>query len=41
MKNLFITNTKLNNIISDIKKNNNCEILIVKKNFKDVLKKKN
>ena len=40
MKNLFITNIKLNNIISDIKKNNNCEILIVKKNFNDVLKNK-
>ena len=40
MKNLLITNTKFNNLVSELKNVNNCEILIIKKNLKDLLKKK-
>ena len=41
MKNLLIINSKLSDIITNLKKNNDCEILIIKKNLKEVLKKKN
>ena len=40
MKNLLIINSKLSAIISNLKKNNNCEVLIIGKNLKEVLKKK-
>lgn len=40
MKNLLIINTKLNSLISEIENISNCEILIIKKNLRDVLKKK-
>jgi hypothetical protein len=40
MKNLLIINSKLSAIITNLKKNNDCEILIIKKNLKEVLKKK-
>ncbi len=39
MKNLLIINSKLSSIITDLKKNNNCEILIIRKNLKEILKK--
>ena len=41
MKNLLIINSKLSDIFTELKKNNNCEILTVKKNLKEILKKKN
>ncbi len=40
MNNLLIINDELKSLISEVSKINNCEILIIKKNFKDVLKKK-
>ncbi len=40
MKNLLIINSKLSDIFTELKKNNNCEILTVKKNLKEILKKK-
>ena len=41
MKSLLIISSKLNHEINDFKKNNGCETLIINKNFKDILKKKN
>ena len=40
MKNLLIINSKLNQKINDLKKYYNCEVLIINKNLKDILKKK-
>ncbi len=40
MKNLLIINSKLNATITNFKKNNNCEILIIRNNLKEILKKK-
>ena len=40
MKNLLIISSKLNQEINDFKKNNSCETLILNKNLKDILKKK-
>ena len=40
MKNLLIINSKLTKLINDFKNSNNCETLIIKKNLKDILKKK-
>ena len=37
MKNLLITNNNLYKVVSEIKKSNNCEILVIKKNLKTAL----
>ena len=39
MKNLLIINSKLNATITNFKKNNCCEILIIRKNLKNFKKK--
>ena len=41
MKNLLIMNSILKQEIKDFIKSNNCETLIIDKNLKDILKKKN
>ena len=40
MKNLLIISSKLNQIINDFKKSNNCEIFVIDKKLKDIFKKK-
>ena len=40
MKYLLITNNKLSKIISKVKKNDDFEIIIIKRNLKETLKKK-
>ena len=40
MKNLLIISSKLNQIINDFKKSNNCEIFVIDKKLKKIFKKK-